>query len=41
MQPPAGTPARALEEQALTDLGLAPAEFVQADRDLPAPAGQW
>ena len=35
MEPPAGTPARALEEQALADLGLAPAEFAQAGRDLP------
>jgi tRNA pseudouridine13 synthase len=35
MEPPAATPARALEEQALVDLGLAPAEFARAGRDLP------
>jgi len=35
MEPPVGTPARALEDQALADLGLAPAEFGQAGRDLP------
>jgi tRNA pseudouridine13 synthase len=35
MEPPEGTPARTLEDQALADLGLAPAEFVRAGRDLP------
>jgi tRNA pseudouridine13 synthase len=35
MEPPAGTPARALEEQALADVGLAPTELAQAGRDLP------
>ena len=35
MEPPAGTPARALEDQALADLGLGPAELAQAGRDLP------
>ena len=35
MEPPAGTPARALEDQALADVGLAPTELAQAGRDLP------
>jgi tRNA pseudouridine13 synthase len=35
MEPPVGTPARMLEDQALVDLGLAPAELAQAGRDLP------
>jgi tRNA pseudouridine13 synthase len=35
MEPPAGTPARAIEDQALADVGLAPTELAQAGRDLP------
>jgi tRNA pseudouridine13 synthase len=35
MEPPIGTPARALEDQALADVGLGPAELGQAGRDLP------
>ena len=35
MQPPPGTPARALEDQALVDLGIGPNELAQAGRDLP------
>jgi tRNA pseudouridine13 synthase len=35
MEPPTGTPARALEDQALADIGLGPAELAQAGRDLP------
>jgi tRNA pseudouridine13 synthase len=35
MEPPAGTPARALEDQALADIGLGPAELAQSGRDLP------
>jgi tRNA(Glu) U13 pseudouridine synthase TruD len=35
MEPPAGTPARALEDQALADVGLGPTELAQAGRDLP------
>jgi tRNA pseudouridine13 synthase len=35
MEPPPGTPARALEDQALADIGLGPAELGQAGRDLP------
>jgi len=40
MEPPAGTPARALEEQALADLGLAPAEFAKPAAICPARAGR-
>jgi tRNA pseudouridine13 synthase len=35
MEPPTGTPARALEDQALADVGLGPGELGQAGRDLP------
>jgi tRNA pseudouridine13 synthase len=35
MQPPTGTAARTLEDQALADLGLDPAELAQAGRALP------
>lgn len=35
MEPPAGTPARALEDQALADLGIAPTELAEVGRDLP------
>ena len=35
MQPPVGTPARALEDQALADLGLGPNELAEAGRALP------
>ena len=35
MEPPAGTPARALEDQALADVWLGPTELAQAGRDLP------
>ena len=35
MEPPEGTPARALEDQALVDLGLGPTELAQVGRALP------
>ena len=35
MEPPAGSPARALEDQAVVDVGLGPTELAQAGRDLP------
>jgi tRNA pseudouridine13 synthase len=35
MEPPVGSPARALEDQALADLGIGPDELAQAGRDLP------
>lgn len=35
MEPPAGTPARALEDQALADLGIAPGELAEVGRELP------
>jgi tRNA pseudouridine13 synthase len=35
MQPPTGTPARDLEDQAVADLGIGPNELAEAGRDLP------
>jgi tRNA pseudouridine13 synthase len=35
MQPPSGTPARELEDQAVADLGIGPDELAGAGRDLP------
>ncbi len=35
LEPAPGTPARVLEDQALADIGLAPAELAQVGRDLP------